>query len=759
MSLRLSLNAGTKRKAQTGAGSPEGSASKRQRVPGPNEDVKETPERTTEEGLKFVDQLRKAQDKHGRPIATQFLTLPSREEAPGYYKEILLPIAINTVEGKLERKEYPNLSAIESDVKRMVNNAKSYNDRSSSIFADAERIRKMLSNYMVKKNPAYKDPNYIAYPTPIPAHLSNGTQPTNGSTPTTKSSGKGTSTPATASPAPVRPSPGLLDPEQLLENPDFTGKTFQQAQDQIVVELIKHQDDGLEIYTPFVTLPPRSLADYYQVIKTPVSLNTVRKRVRGQQGRNQPTGITELKSWDSFEQEMSLIWRNAREYNEDGSDISNLSFDLEEHFKRRLAEAKAKVPEPTQPTLKIKSSTSQPTPKPPGTKLRLGGNKASPAPTNETATPATRHSHTPGVTVDSEALKRQQELIQAGVNGQTSEQRPTPRNPFSSSRPGSAVPPLPTLSRSQQTSSAGSPPLSAGGIKAEAGAGASASPALNPVRGTSGAPEGRGPSPLANSAMPPPSTAPRVPSSSPLPNGHTPAPNASTPAPHANLAHSQPANHSAAAAAASFPYRLRDADNPVSKALLPVLSISSQAATSQSSSSSSSTSTSTSSPSSPTPTSAKPFHLDVPAHPKLTQHSVTVALPPQHSTLRVVPKLSEEVLRLRPYRTFVSFNGARLLGTPLKQRIAAEGAGAGMNGSGGGNAGANGAADGMEGGAVSESKEYEEKLQVFEVRLQPGVNRIEVEIVVGRQKVGGEKGPLEIEGEKISVFVNLMKGI
>ncbi|KAL9072936.1 MAG: hypothetical protein Q9157_004926, partial [Trypethelium eluteriae] len=647
MSLRLSLNAGTKRKAQSGAGSPEGSASKRQRVPGPNEDVKETPERTTEEGLKFVDQLRKAQDKHGRPIATQFLTLPLREEAPGYYKEILLPIAIDTVEGKLERKEYPNLSAIESDVKRMVNNAKSYNDRSSAIFADAERIRKMLSNYMVKNNPAYKDPNYIAYPTPIPAHLTNGTQSTNGNTPTTKPSGKGTSTPATASPAPARPSPGLLDAEQLLENTDFAGKTFQQAQDQIVVELIKHQDDGLEIYTPFVTLPPRSLADYYQVIKNPVSLNTVRKKVRGQQGRNQPTGITELKSWDSFENEMSYIWRNAREYNEDGSDISNLSLELEEHFKRRLAEAKAKVPEPTQPTLKIKSSTSQPTPKPPGTKLRLGGNKASPAPTNDTATPVPRPSHTPGVTVDNEALRRQQELIQAGVNGQTSEQRPPPRNPFSSSRPGSAAPPLPNLSQSQQTSSAGSPPLSSSGIKAEAGVGASASPALNPVRGTSGAPEGRGPSPLANSAMPPPSTTPRAPSGSPLPNGHTPAPNAPTPHTTSTAPH-QPASH--ITAAASFPYRLRDADTPVSKALLPVLSISSQATASQSSSSSSTTSTSTSSSSSsPTPAATKPFHLDVPAHPKLTLQSVTVALPPQHSTLRVLPRISEEVLRLRPY--------------------------------------------------------------------------------------------------------------
>ncbi|KAI9656051.1 MAG: hypothetical protein M1821_005112 [Bathelium mastoideum] len=734
MSLRLSLNGGTKRKAQASASSPEGSASKRARLPGPNDHVVETPERTTEEGLKFLDQLKKAQDKHGRPIATLFLTLPSRNDAPGYYQETLLPIAIDTVEGKLHRKEYPNLSAIESDVKRMVNNAKSYNDRSSAIFADAERIRKMLSNYMVKNNPAYKDPGYIAVPTPIPPHLLNNTQNSDGTTPTPKPSGKGTSTPATASPAPAGPSAGLIETEQLLENPDFTGKTFQQAQDQIMVELIKHQEDGLEIYTPFVALPSRSLADYYQVIKYPVSLNSVRKRIRGQQGRNQPTGITELKTWDAFENEMSYIWRNAREYNEDGSDISNLSFELEDHFKRRLADAKSKVSEPVQPMLKLKSSTSQPTPKPPGTKLRLGGAKASPAPPPDTPAANPRPSSTPGVSVDSEALRRQQELIQAGVNGQTSEKRPSSRNPFSSSRPGSAAPPMPPLSRSQQNSSAGSPPLSSSGVKAEASHGASASPAPQPLRSASGAPDGRGPSPLPNATMPPPSTAPRIPSGSPLPNGHTPAPYA--PVTHASAPHPQPVSHGGATGGLSN--RIRDAENPVSKALLPILSLSSQPS-----------SGSLSSP----PLGAKPYHLDIPAHPLRTQRSVTVVLPAPHATLRVLPRIADDVLRHRPYRTFVSLNGARMLGTPLKQKLAAEM----VNGTGR----AGGGDGGVEGGAASaEVREHEEKLQVFEARLQPGVNRIEVEVVVGRQRGlgGAEKGGSEIEGEKISVFVNSMRG-
>lgn len=85
----------------------------------------------------------------------------------------------------------------------------------------------------------------------------------------------------------------------------------------------------LQIFAPFINLPSRSLKDYYQVIKHPMSLQGVQKKVRGVVGRNPPTGLTDLKTWDAFEKEMSLIWHNAREYNEDGSDIYNLSIEFE----------------------------------------------------------------------------------------------------------------------------------------------------------------------------------------------------------------------------------------------------------------------------------------------------------------------------------------------------------------------------------------------------------------------------------------------
>lgn len=92
---------------------------------------------------------------------------------------------------------------------------------------------------------------------------------------------------------------------------------------------------GVAVFTPFINLPSRKLEDYYKLIKHPVSLKSVQKRTHGQHGRNPPTEITDFKTWDAFEQEVSFIWRNAQEYNEDGSDMYKLAGDLEVNWLRQ----------------------------------------------------------------------------------------------------------------------------------------------------------------------------------------------------------------------------------------------------------------------------------------------------------------------------------------------------------------------------------------------------------------------------------------
>jgi hypothetical protein len=157
----------------------------------------------------------------------------------------------------------------------MILNAKDYYKKDTSGFNDAERVRKTASNFMVRFNPAYKTiPNYSAIPTPIPGEAVNG-----GHTPARNNA----STPASARPITLRinasshdpqtprraavpkyaPEPELEDEEDEEEEEeeeeeedadadadaegeedlaDFTGKSFQDAQDQIMEELINYEE-------------------------------------------------------------------------------------------------------------------------------------------------------------------------------------------------------------------------------------------------------------------------------------------------------------------------------------------------------------------------------------------------------------------------------------------------------------------------------------------------------------------------------------
>ncbi|QQK45509.1 Bromodomain [Penicillium digitatum] len=129
---------------------------------------------------------------------------------------------------------------------------------------------------------------------------------------------------------------------------DFEGHNLQTAQDKIMSELTRLKDsDGHQVSYPFIGKPDRNLyRDYYEIIQHPVSLRSIQKRVRGTDSRKNLSKTTAYPTWQSFEEEVSYVWRNAREYNEDDSDISILAGVLEDHFHRRVAKAKKLVPNP-----------------------------------------------------------------------------------------------------------------------------------------------------------------------------------------------------------------------------------------------------------------------------------------------------------------------------------------------------------------------------------------------------------------------------
>ena len=65
------------------------------------------------------------------------------------------------------------------------------------------------------------------------------------------------------------------------------------------------------------------------MIQEPLSVKKLQKMVKGVQGRNDATGVSEFKNWSQFEDKMTLLWTNAYYYNEEGSDIYVLAQELE----------------------------------------------------------------------------------------------------------------------------------------------------------------------------------------------------------------------------------------------------------------------------------------------------------------------------------------------------------------------------------------------------------------------------------------------
>lgn len=192
--------------------------------------------------------------RSGRLIATQFIELPDRDELPDYYEFTKLPVSIETIDAKVKRNEYPTVSALEGDLKRMIQNAKDYNDPDSVIYDDAERIRKLVYNFMKQNNPAYKEvPNYAAVATPIPQRTAEPVR--NGvrhEAPKVEEEKPRAATTARSSEQPdrkssVAPSATTGDADGVSGAGDaaieFEGKSFQEAQQAIISHLLHYTDE------------------------------------------------------------------------------------------------------------------------------------------------------------------------------------------------------------------------------------------------------------------------------------------------------------------------------------------------------------------------------------------------------------------------------------------------------------------------------------------------------------------------------------
>jgi hypothetical protein len=132
----------------------------------------------------------------------------------------------------------------------MVANAKHFNEKSSAIYEDAERVRKTASNFMTKHNPAYRNPSYVAVATPIPDEENgNGSLPP----PTTSNSRRPSQPVRHSTSGAERSSRSSIAPRRKSESAassvaengasvESIRKAFQHAQEQLIEDLIHYTE-------------------------------------------------------------------------------------------------------------------------------------------------------------------------------------------------------------------------------------------------------------------------------------------------------------------------------------------------------------------------------------------------------------------------------------------------------------------------------------------------------------------------------------
>lgn len=124
----------------------------------------------------------------------------------------------------------------------MVNNAKEYNQKGSIVAEDAERLRKAVSNYMTRHNPAYKNiPGYA--PTPTPLRGESGWEEEDAEieeeVKLSRPRGRPPKTPQVAAQG-SSATPAAADSKHSAVG--YQGLTFQKAQEKIVDDLIRKKE-------------------------------------------------------------------------------------------------------------------------------------------------------------------------------------------------------------------------------------------------------------------------------------------------------------------------------------------------------------------------------------------------------------------------------------------------------------------------------------------------------------------------------------
>ncbi|KRY57311.1 Protein polybromo-1 [Trichinella britovi] len=234
--------------------------------------------------------LREFTNSEGAYISRPFLRLPSKKSLPEYYSVIENPIDLTQIHEKVKTDEYSHVDRFMEDINLLVENAKRFYGEGSSEYADASELWNQIVELRSKQE--YNSDSHSEISTRSPE-----------------------SSPSRSSRSYRSFSPHRL--HRTKENPSpmsgcepVSAHVFEHLLASVLRE--RSEGGGRLLCDAFRLLPSKELwPDYYETIRDPIDLQLIAKRVRSGRYRN----------LNDIERDFNLLCRNARLFNEPGSQV------------------------------------------------------------------------------------------------------------------------------------------------------------------------------------------------------------------------------------------------------------------------------------------------------------------------------------------------------------------------------------------------------------------------------------------------------
>jgi bromodomain-containing factor 1 len=228
---------------------------------------------------------------------------------PDYPTVIKNPMDLSTIQGKMDMAIYTSPDAFQADVKLMFANCYTYNKPDTQVYAMAKSLERYFDNYY-------------------------GKMPTDLSTPSTDDFGGKRRKSETVSAARPRRESAAVSATRAAVIPAAPMGRGKRSSPEITFCMNTWKELTKKSYAniawPFMEpVDPVKLGipDYFNVIKTPMDLSTVKKKL----------DAGSYSTADDFEADIRLVFQNCYLYNGAESDVSRLGRDLEAVFDRKWA--------------------------------------------------------------------------------------------------------------------------------------------------------------------------------------------------------------------------------------------------------------------------------------------------------------------------------------------------------------------------------------------------------------------------------------